>query len=392
MLLAQEARGQKRKTPPTPQPGILLPETKSNQTQKSQRQSPQRRLIKTRDDRKQNRSQAKQENQTPQRFQGQTFLEQMAVSRLVAEDYRRRMQGFLQFARAQKVSQKTLARDYKRLDEVCNSYVNHMFDQGLELAEGTKFLAATCDMFPGCGQKHTLARTRRSLQGWLKLEPQRTRPPLPWPLLAALVMQMLKQHRTHSAAAVLLSFTAYLRPGEVLHLRKADLVNPMPRQKHWSLLLHPAERQERSKVGLADESILLDSPLLPWIGPALRSLNSPGAFLLDITYYDLVQSWQAALKAIGLPKSHAVLYQLRHSGPSHDRFYKLRPLSEVKQRGRWQADSSVRRYEAHARLNQEFNDLPAAAQRKSQLAEQMLPKEAPRFFGLHNSLGFRNLC
>ena len=143
--------------------------------------------------------------------------------------------------------------------------------------------------------------------------------------------------------------------------------------------------------GPSGRSILLDSPLLPWIGPALRSLNSPGAFLLDITYYDLVQSWQAALKAIGLPKSHAVLYQLRHSGPSHDRFYKLRPLSEVKQRGRWQADSSVRRYEAHARLNQEFNDLPAAVQRKSQLAEQMLPKEAPRFFGLHNSLGFRNL-
>ena len=191
-----------------------------------------------------------------------------------------------------------------------------------------------------------------------------------------------KCHAAAAAVLLCLRFTAYLRPGEVLHLQCQDLVPPMPRKQHWSLLLHPSERRERSKVGLADESILLNSSLLPWLGPAVRQLKTSSNYLIDITYYELVQSWQQALKGIGLAKDHAVLYQLRHSGPSHDRYHNLRPLAEVKQRGRWMADSTMRRYEAHARLNQEFHDLPKAIQKQCLQAEAILASLGPKSFGL----------
>jgi len=381
MLLA-EAPSRKRKPQVQLVQGLLMTDPDAPHNKRMTRDMPKKSLNMTREEKKTMRQQLKQQCQRPKRFQNQTFLETMAVSQPVAEDYHRRMQSFFQFLRMKKMPQVSLRKNTQKLDEACNCFMNYMFDQGFELAEGTKFLAAVCDTFPGCGPKHILARTRRSLQGWLKLEPQRTRPPLPWALVAAMTMHMMKRHQLHAAAAILLSFTAYLRPGEVLDLRKTDLVAPMPRQEHWSLLLHPAERQERSKVGLADESILLDSPLLPWLGPALNRLQTPNNFLLSLTYYDLVQAWQGALKALGLAKDHAVLYQLRHSGPSHDRFFKLRPLTEVKQRGRWAADSTVRRYEAHARLNQEFNDLPKHVQNKAQLAEQEIVKAGPKFFGL----------
>ena len=45
-----------------------------------------------------------------------------------------------------------------------------------------------------------------------------------------------------------------------------------------------------------------------------------------------------------------VPYQTRCWGASINRERKWRTLAEVKQRGGWQADSSVNRYENHARL------------------------------------------
>eukprot|EP00974_Lingulodinium_polyedra_P015541 1505344-Lingulodinium_polyedra.AAC.1 len=64
-----------------------------------------------------------------------------------------------------------------------------------------------------------------------------------------------------------------------------------------------------------------------------------------------------------------VLYQLRHGGPSHDRLHDLRTRGAVKDRGRWASDSSLRRYEAHARVQQVMQKL-TPAQRKEALESE----------------------
>ena len=99
---------------------------------------------------------------------------------------------------------------------------------------------------PGYGPRHMLPRTRRALQGWAKTEPQRTQPPLPWPLIAAMTLSMLRRGRNRTAAGVLLMFSAYLRPGELLDLQVVDLVAPMPGKAVYSLHLRPAERRGQS--------------------------------------------------------------------------------------------------------------------------------------------------
>ena len=125
-------------------------------------------------------------------------------------------------------------------------------------------------------------------------------------------------------------------------------------------------------VGLSDESILLASSVMPWLGTALEHLNSPDHFLLDLQYSHLVWHWKRALTGLGLPPDHCVLYQLRHAGPSHDRLHHLRSALEVKQRGRWASDSSTRRYEAHGRVNQEFYIPPEAVQETCVALEKKL--------------------
>ena len=76
--------------------------------------------------------------------------------------------------------------------------------------------------------------------------------------------------------------------------------------------------------------------------------------------------------ATGLGDKFAVLYQLRHSGASWDRFKEYRTLLEVKQRGRWASDNSLKRYEQHAMVAQQFEKLNPALKRRAQAAPATL--------------------
>ena len=314
----------------------------------------------------------------PPRFKGQTNLERLAVSEAVARDYTRRIEDLRRFSKMQKLPLK----GPKKLDEACTRYLNDIFEQGVEFHEGSKFVAAVKDAFPDYGPKGMLPRMVRALQGWGKVDPQKTRPPLPWELVASIAMKMRKRGRMHPALATLTMFTAYLRPGECLAIHKVDLVKPMPKQEFHTLHLHPAERHEASKVGISEESIQLDAMQVPWLGLALDRLQTPGPFLFDLGYTEMVSAWKQALVDVGLEHNHAVLHQLRHSGPSFDRCHRLRSLMEIKARGRWAADASLRRYEQHGRLNQEYHRLPQATQKLVLQLEEQMRKLGPKFFTL----------
>ena len=154
-----------------------------------------------------------------------------------------------------------------------------------------------------------------------------------WPLLAAMCMEMIHVGKKISAVSILLMFIAYLWPGELFDLQRVDLARPMPGSPFYAIHLHPAARQQQSKVGLSDKSLMLDSPLLPWLGVVLQTLATHQTYLIDLTYDKLVKDWKCALMKVGLASNHAVLYQLRHSGPSFDR--------QQKHRSRWRWSSAA---------------------------------------------------
>ena len=67
-------------------------------------------------------------------------------------------------------------------------------------------------------------------------------------------------------------------------------------------------------------------------------------------------SWEARLS--GVSQVSPDVYALRHGGASTDAPLRTRPLNEIKSRGRWRTDSSVRRYNKHARLLKQLELLP----------------------------------
>ncbi|CAE7391323.1 ANK1 [Symbiodinium sp. CCMP2592] len=227
------------------------------------------------------------QNTLAPRFGGQTFLEQVAVSAPVGHDYSIRLNRFVAEMRIPNIRTLTDAK----LDEYLSIYLNNMFKDGCDVSDGNKTLASVLDARPGSSVTSALPRSRRCLKGWANMDPGKTRPPIPFPVIALIVLYLMRQSLGEAALLILLMFSAYLRPGEALALQIPDVVKPSRTVPHYGINLHPADRYESSKVGLSDESILLDSPVLPLLGLMLSRLigkRSEG-LIFEIGYPVLLQ-------------------------------------------------------------------------------------------------------
>ena len=232
-----------------------------------------------------------EEHNARPRVATQTFLEQSAVSPKTAADYKMRMDVFNMFCFLHKLTTLNL----QTLDTALTIFLQQCFNDGMELNEATKFLAAIMDARPEASARHLLPRARRSLKGWKNLDPGRSRPPIPWPLITLIVNSMLQRHQLISAMMILTMFVTYCRPFELLLLEKRDLISTKTLGMAWSLNLNKAEVMETSKMGVQDESMLLDSQEVPWLGKALMAFNkkmmqSPKMFPQD--YYTLMKHWK----------------------------------------------------------------------------------------------------
>ena len=159
----------------------------------------------------------------------------------------------------------------------------------------------------------------------------------------------------HPEVALLLvvMFVCYFRPGEPLTIQSKDVAPPHGHFAYTALNVFPSEREGRNKTGLADVSLLLNAPYVPYLSSlvALLAQARSGRPLFGCRYLNVKNLFEAAQMALRLPERF-VLYQVRHGGPSHDMAFGYRSMAEIKARGQWVTDASVKRYEGHARLQQ----------------------------------------
>ncbi|CAK0797435.1 unnamed protein product, partial [Prorocentrum cordatum] len=204
----------------------------------------------------------------------------------------------------------------KSVDAAMTDFADYLFLEGFEKADLLKAHAAAACVAP--------APIPRGIACWIARQ------------LAE------KLNSVVACLAALATFTAHLR------------------SRWWALNLHPAARGHKSKIGLFDEVILLDAKYLPGLGAAVATLETgdPGKKLFDIEPSALLALWEAATRPLGFPAdAKCVQCQLRHGGPSHDRPAGCRALPEIQRRGRWLAEGATRRYEASARVQQEWTRL-----------------------------------
>jgi hypothetical protein len=204
--------------------------------------------------------------------------------------------------------------------------------------------------------------------------------PLPWQVVCAWASALVSLGRGDMALAMVLAFDAYLRPCELLALKVASLLPPVcgasGTMAAWSLTVFSYENGRPSKTGHFNDSIVLDSPTRSFLGPLLARLQVgrlPSAPLFTFSYEEWARLAKAAVALAALEPLKPVLYQLRHSGPSNDVAQGARTLLQVKVRGRWASDSSVRRYEKHSQLSKQWSVLGKRAQTFATASALLMP-------------------
>ncbi|CAE7247208.1 unnamed protein product [Symbiodinium sp. CCMP2592] len=268
------------------------------------------------------------------------------------------------------------------LDNLLIGYLEELFDMGKGIDSGIRIVAAIKFFHPhvGKGTLGALPRAARALKGWQLAAPPQQRLPIPAEALGAIIGVLLEMGYAEMCLRLFIQFLCYLRPGECSNLLVKQLVPP---QRHalagnafgsWAILLHPSEDKIAGKTNIFDASVLLDSD--SWMGPLLFGLiagKRPDSPLWSDSHRSLHNLFTAAIDRLGLTEMGWNLYNLRHCGATHDVLSRRRSLLEVKQRGRWAADSSLKRYVKQARLQSELARIPQAIRDRGAAIIRTLP-------------------
>lgn len=171
-----------------------------------------------------------------------------------------------------------------------------------------------------------------------------------------------------AAVAILIGFSAYLRPRELTSLTVQQLIAPVDACRGifqgWALNLFPTEGDQMSKAGYFDETVLLDSKNLQWLAPLYKMLTTGrkgSAPLWPFGHRDLAQIFKETAHSCNLTAWSPCLYSLRHGGASYDCLAKLRTELCIMERGRWASTASLKRYKRAARAQLEAQRMPERA-------------------------------
>jgi integrase len=159
-----------------------------------------------------------------------------------------------------------------------------------------------------------------------------------------------------SAGAIILQGDLYLRPHEILGLRKKAVLKPVSsRSKYGGVVLAQQEDEVLTKTGTYDDCVLLDTVCRSDVQIVLKSLYNKTATKESYLFPALTMSSYAvdisrACEGLGLGRLKLTPHGLRHSGPSTDSLHRIRDITTIQARARWKSPSSVARYKKPGRM------------------------------------------
>ncbi|OLQ10494.1 hypothetical protein AK812_SmicGene5815 [Symbiodinium microadriaticum] len=307
-------------------------------------------------------------------------LRRSSVSSKTLKTYDKIWKEFQQWSQGRVHSQTS----FQDLDSLLTAYLEHIYEQGEDLSKANYVTAAVIFNRPGSKGLAAMPMAQQSMKGWRKLCPPRSRMPIPFEATCLLVQRAVECGRKEVGLVVILIFLLYLRPSEPFRLRVQDIVRPIRKAagpyKKYAILLHPTEMGIPSKTQQWDEMLSLDLEVHRFLGPALvevlqlRTRNKQEA-AFKVKMAEVISFLENAWKKEGFtPMGEPHLYRLRHGGASYESANRLRDLTAIQARGRWQTLKSVKNYEKGGRLQQLFGSLDEVVQRRCLEAAARLPK------------------
>ena len=128
------------------------------------------------------------------------------------------------------------------------------------------------------------------------------------------------------------------------------------------------------KTGEYNESVLLTNEF-DFIFPLLAFLKVTRLPLVSLWEFDLIalsKRFREACDLTGCELLNFTLYGNRHGGATHQRLLGV-PMADIKKRGRWRSDNSLRRYEKATSVLAQAAKLPPATREFAQQVRARLP-------------------
>ena len=152
-----------------------------------------------------------------------------------------------------------------------------------------------------------------------------------------------------AALAMMIQTLLYLRPGELCSMKTKEWLAPYPQAlagvRFWCVLLHSDNQDKASKTNERDKSLMFNSVGFSWMEKELATLAAArnGSELLWPFSQEQYSEFVATAASL-TGQADLVPYSFRHAGASHDLLTRSRSAEEVKQRGRWRTDGSLKHY------------------------------------------------
>lgn len=184
-------------------------------------------------------------------------------------------------------------------------------------------------------------------------------------------------------------FDGYLRLGEAMAIRGADILTPTEDKRYasYALIVAPQAGAEAwdesngarrpSKSGQFDCTISFDDAgsvrAGRLYGPQLLQRLRETAAATErvfglLTAPSLEAMFRRAVSRLQLEKLRLCPHSLRHGGPSENAYWGARARSQIEKRGRWLTPSSVARCEKHGCLLRQVARLTPDQRRRGRLA------------------------
>ena len=243
-------------------------------------------------------------------------------------------------------------------DQSIVAFLHELCESGASIGEGRSvvygFIMLRCNS--SLPEKHLLAQSKSALKGWTSRFPTHSKAGVDLRIWDVIAERCLEDSEPLVAAAILLQGDLYLRPSELLHLHRKDVLNPrQSKASFWGVVIGSQEGLSPTKTGTWDDCVLADTPSRLELSCIFKYLlkqaqNPDDRLFPGLTLAAYEQALRVATSHLGLAALRLTPHVLRHSGPSHDLFHNIRDLPQVQQRGRWKTQSSVSRYAKPGRM------------------------------------------
>jgi hypothetical protein len=233
------------------------------------------------------------------------------------------------------------ATDEYQLDSLLTEYFHTLYESndGIGKGQASCTLHGIIKYMPRCANK--LPSASMSLQGWLKLRPSQSHPPLTYDLAVLISCKMTMNGNISYAIGVLLAFECLLRIGELCEIEKGDIADAGdPRMgKEYS---GTSIRLPKTKTGANQWVTVNDSDVVTLLRLLLSWTPNDTERIFSFSAQSFRSVFKDTCAQLGLSHQY-VPHSLRHGGATRLHLQGW-SIEDILLRGRWQSNKSARRY------------------------------------------------